>query len=131
MSPPRSTAASARHTELVVAFVDAAKTGNLQALTALLTDDARLIADGGGKAQAALNVLEGADHVARFLAGAISKGLTPETTLRFEPVNGQPGLIAEFPDGTCQTVAFEIEGMRIRAIYTVRNPDKLRHLSHT
>ena len=28
-----------------------------------------------------------------------------------------------------QTTAFEIEGGRIRALYVVRNPDKLRHLA--
>jgi len=30
-----------------------------------------------------------------------------------------------------QTAAFEIEGDVIRALYVVRNPDKLRHLATT
>jgi hypothetical protein len=33
------------------------------------------------------------------------------------------------PEGTVQTAAFEIEGDVIRALYVVRNPDKLRHLA--
>jgi len=33
------------------------------------------------------------------------------------------------PDGPVQTAAFEIEDDRIRAVYVVRNPDKLRHLA--
>ena len=31
--------------------------------------------------------------------------------------------------GLVQTAAFEIEGDVIRALYVVRNPDKLRHLA--
>ncbi len=47
-------------------------------------------------------------------------------------MNGLPGLIVEGEGGLIQTVAFEIgEDDRIRAVYVVRNPDKLRHLSPT
>ena len=63
----------------------------------MLASDARLVADGGGKAQAALNVIEGADRVARFLA-AVRKGFTDEM-LGFEMVNGLPGLILKGPPG--------------------------------
>jgi RNA polymerase sigma-70 factor, ECF subfamily len=51
--------------------------------------------------------------------------------LRFGPVNGLPGLIAYSPDGSVQTVAFEIVDVRVRTIYSVRNPDKLKHLTRT
>jgi RNA polymerase sigma-70 factor (ECF subfamily) len=33
------------------------------------------------------------------------------------------------PEGPVQTAAFEIEGGHIRALYIVRNPEKLRHLN--
>jgi RNA polymerase sigma-70 factor, ECF subfamily len=118
-----------RHAELVSAFVDAARSGDLDALMSMLAEDARLVADGGGKVQAAVNVIEGADRTARFIIGAAAKGLSEGTTLRFGPVNGLPGVIAVSPDGYLQTVAFEIEDDRIRTIYSVRNPDKLKHLT--
>ena len=51
-------------------------------------------------------------------------------TLRFATINGLPGVIVEAPEGPVQTAAFEIEGGVIRALFVVRNPDKLRHL-HT
>jgi RNA polymerase sigma-70 factor (ECF subfamily) len=35
----------------------------------------------------------------------------------------------EAPEGAVQTSAFEIEDGLIRALYVVRNPDKLRHLA--
>ena len=118
-----------RHEELVSAFVDAARSGDLDALMSMLAEDARLVADGGGKVQAALNVIQGSNRIARFIIGVGPKGLSEGTTLRFGPVNDLPGLIAHSPDGYVQTVAFEIEDNRIRTIYSVRNPDKLRHLT--
>ena len=42
-------------------------------------------------------------------------------------INGLPGFVVRSEEGV-QTTAFEIEGDRIVALYTVRNPDKLRHL---
>ena len=85
--------------------------------------------DGGGKVQAALNVIVGADRIARFIVGVTPKGLPEGTTARFGAINDLPGLIAVTPAGSVETVAFEIEDGRIRTIYSVRNPDKLRHLS--
>jgi len=49
--------------------------------------------------------------------------------MRFAKVNGLPGVIVDAPEGIVQTAAIEIEGDVIRAIYVVRNPDKLRHLA--
>jgi hypothetical protein len=57
------------------------------------------------------------------------KGLSEGATLRFGAVNGLPGMIAYSPDGYVQIVAFEIEDNRIRTIHSVRNPDKLKHLT--
>ncbi len=128
MARDRAADATTRHEELVVAFVDAARSGDLDALMSMLAEDARLVADGGGKVQAALNVINGADRIARFIIGVRTRGLSG-TTLRFGPVNGVPGLIAYSPDGYVETVAFEIEEDRIRTIYSVRNPEKLKHLT--
>jgi RNA polymerase sigma-70 factor (ECF subfamily) len=118
----------ARHAELMSAFVDATRSGDLQALTQLLAGDVRVVTDGGGKAQAALNVLDGADRAGRFLIGAARKGWRENFTLRFASINGLPGVLVDSPDGLVQTNAFEIEDGVIRALYVVRNPDKLRHL---
>ena len=97
-------------------------------LTRLLASDAKFVSDGGGKVAAALNVIEGADRVAAFLTGVVRKGWTDDITVRFDTINGLPGLIMSGPNGLVQTNAFEIEGDVVKAIYVVRNPDKLRHL---
>jgi RNA polymerase sigma-70 factor (ECF subfamily) len=118
-----------RHAELVSAFVAAARSGDIATLTRLLASDARVVSDGGGQVPAALNVIEGADRAAAFLAGVVRKGWTAEMSVRFDTINGLPGLILSGPRGLVQTNAFEIEGGVVKAIYVVRNPDKLRHLA--
>lgn len=127
--PARSGEIDARHAQLMSAFVQASRSGDLDSLTQLLAGDVRCVTDGGGKAAAALNVLNGAHHVARFLVGATRKGWRDDFTLRFATINGLPGVIVDAPEGPVQTAAFEIEGDVIRALYVVRNPDKLRHLA--
>lgn len=117
-----------KHAKLMSAFVAATRSGDLNALTQLLASDVRVVTDGGGKVLASLNVLEGNDRAARFLVGAARKGWRDEFTLRFATINGLPGIIVDSPDGPVQTSAFEIDGDAIRALYVVRNPDKLRHL---
>jgi hypothetical protein len=85
------------------------------------------------RSEAALNAIDGADRVARFLVDATRKRpgawWREDFILRFATTNGLPGVIVDAPDGPVQTAAFEIEGDVIRALYVVRNPDKLRHLT--
>ena len=119
----------AKHAELMSAFLAASRSGDADALTRLLASDAKLVTDSGGKVAAALNVIEGADRVAAFLAGVVRKGWTDDLTVRVDTINGLPGLIVSGPNGLVQTNAFEIDGDVVKAIYVVRNPDKLRHLS--
>ena len=128
-SSSRANEIDAKHAELISAFIAATRSGDLNGLTELLASDVRVVTDGGGKVQAALNVLEGADRSARFLIGVARKGWRDEYTLRFAVINGLPGVIVDSPEGLVQTSAFEIEDGRVRALYVVRNFDKLRHLA--
>ena len=119
----------AKHAELMSAFITASRSGDVAGLTRLLATDARVVTDGGGKVAAALNVIEGAERAAAFLAGAVRKGWTDDMMVRVDTINGLPGLIVTSPKGLVQTTAFEIDGDVVKAIYVVRNPDKLRHLA--
>jgi RNA polymerase sigma-70 factor (ECF subfamily) len=133
VSPTRGNEVDPKHAQLMAAFAAATQSGDLEALTRMLADDVRVVTDGGGKVRSALEVVEGAERAARFLAGVTRKGADAwwrdDFTVRFAPVNGLPGVIVDAPEGVMQTTAFEIDGDVIRAIYVVRNPDKLRHLS--
>ena len=131
ITPPRgpSQSIAPKHAELLTAFISASRSGDIETLTRLLASDARIVTDGGGKVTAALNVIEGADRVAAFLAGVVRKGFTDDMSVRFEMVNGLPGLLIVGANGLVQTNAFEFDGDVVRAIYVVRNPDKLKHLA--
>jgi RNA polymerase sigma-70 factor (ECF subfamily) len=124
-----ATAVQPKHAQLLNAFISASRSGDVNGLKNLLASDARVVTDGGGKVVAALNVIEGADRAAAFLSGAVRKGWKDDYSLRFDSINGLPGVIIMSSDGVVQTNAFEIDGDRIKAIYVVRNPDKLRHLA--
>lgn len=129
----RSGKIDAKHAQLMSAFAAATQSGDLNALTQMLATDVRVVTDGGGKVLAALNVIEGADRAAQFLVDVTRKRpgawWREDFRPRFAVINGLPGIIVEAPEGAVQTAAFEIEGDIIRALYVVRNPDKLRHLA--
>jgi RNA polymerase sigma-70 factor (ECF subfamily) len=128
--PTRSGQIDAKHAQLLSAFMAATQAGDLIALTQLLASDARIVTDGGGKAS---GVIDGADRVARLMVNAArphpGQWWRQDFTVRFATINGLPGVIVDAPEGVVQTAAFEIEGDVIRALYVVRNPDKLRHLA--
>src|SRR5262249_24736726 len=132
-APARSGEIDAKHMQLMSAFIAATGSGDLNALTQLLASDVRVVTDGGGKVRAARDVIDGADRAARFLVDVTRQRAgawwRPEFTLRFATINGLPGIIVDSPEGAVQTAAFEIEGEVIRALYVVRNVDKLRHLA--
>jgi RNA polymerase sigma-70 factor (ECF subfamily) len=131
--PARSDEIDPKHAQLMSAFAAATQAGDLNALIQLLASDARVITDGGGKVRAALKVIEGGDLVAQFLVEVTRKRpdawWRDDFRPRFATVNGLPAIIVEAPEGAVQTTAFEIDGEVIRALYVMRNPDKLRHLA--
>jgi RNA polymerase sigma-70 factor, ECF subfamily len=134
IAPPTSSGGiDAKHAQLLSAFTAATQSGDLNALMRLLASDVRVITDGGGKVRAALNAIDGADRVAQFLVDVTRKRpgawWRDDFKLRFAIINGLPGIVVDAPEGPVQTAAFEIEGDVIRALYVVRNPDKLRHLA--
>jgi RNA polymerase sigma-70 factor (ECF subfamily) len=110
------------------AFFAASRSGDVKALGKLLADDVRYQADGGGKRPALPRIISGADEVAGLL-GAIADMLKkmPSKLVQYTFINGLPGFITEEVDGL-QTTALLIDGDRIKAVYVMRNPDKLRHL---
>ncbi|MFN0247727.1 MAG: sigma-70 family RNA polymerase sigma factor [Kofleriaceae bacterium] len=127
---PRFTPNRDAEARLMGAFAVAASTGDVKVLASILAKDAVLYSDGGGKRRAALNPIYGADRITRFLEGVARKGERPTVAAAYQParINGLPGLVIHGDAGP-ETIAFETDGEQIIAIYIVRNPDKLKHLS--
>lgn len=114
---------------LMDAFVAACTNGDLEQLKDLLSEDAQLHSDGGGKRLAARNVIHSADHVARFILG-ILKQTQEKSELKVERaiINQAPGMLISDDDGLQTVLVFEGRNGRIQNIYMQRNPDKLARL---
>lgn len=126
---PRFEPGANAEARLVGAFAMAMVSGDVTGLAAILAEDAVFYSDGGGKRTAALNPIFGRDKIQRFFAGLLNKRKLPTAeTARPVRINGLPGFVLTEPEGL-ETIALEIDGERIVAIYAIRNPDKLRHLS--
>ena len=113
----------ARQAGLVRAFKRAWEAGDINSLIGILDPDATVTADGGGHVPSALRPIEGAEQVARFYTGIA--GRTLDVSIVECMVNGQPGLVARL-DGVVTVFAFDMAGDRIKRIFAVRNPEKLR-----
>lgn len=126
---PRFPVERTRGMEIAHAFFAASHGEGIGRLRALLAHDVRLHADGGGKRPAAGRVMIGIDEVGRALT-AIDRLLQGKygTLIRYAYVNGLPGFVTREADGIVQTTALLIDDGLIKAIYVMRNPDKLRHL---
>jgi RNA polymerase sigma-70 factor (ECF subfamily) len=114
-----------RQASVVRAFKQAWEAKDINALIGLLDPDATAIADGGGLATTFLRPIEGGEQIARAWVEIANRA--PSSMMFLErTVNGQPGLVAEH-DGVPVTVfAFDLAGDRIKHIWVVRNPEKLR-----
>ena len=121
---PKARVKREKHQELLWAFVRACAEGDASALFGLLKQDAVLYSDGGGKVQAAINPIYGADRIVRFILGLHKKGIGELRGFAVE-VNGAPGA-AVTRDGAPYLIhAVEVEGDRIRTVYYVMNPEKI------
>lgn len=127
---PRFTSSRDAEVRLAAGFAVAVTSGEVHAIAALLAEDAVLYSDGGGKRRSALRPIVGRDKVVRFLVGVQRKRVREHLAARTVParINGLLGFVVHDAEGTA-TLALETSGERIVAIYLVRNPDKLRHVS--
>ena len=116
---------TAQQAGIVRDFKQAWEAKDIDALIGLLDPDATAIADGGGLVSAALRPIEGAEQIARHYVDIAA--MTPSNvTILERTVNGQPGLVAQHDGVTVTVFAFDLAGDRIKHIWAVRNPDKLR-----
>jgi RNA polymerase sigma factor (sigma-70 family) len=116
---------TAQQAHIVRDFKQAWEAKDIDALIGLLDPDATATADGGDVATTFLHPIEGGEQIARAWVEIANRA---PSTMAFvqRTVNGQPGLVAQL-DGVVVTVfAFDVAGDRIKHIWVVRNPAKLR-----
>ncbi|RYF06004.1 MAG: RNA polymerase sigma factor SigJ, partial [Oxalobacteraceae bacterium] len=101
---PRFPISKDKSEAVAAAFYSASRTGDMQRLRALLTQDVIAVADGGGKVPASLIPLVGIDAVmARHAEMAILFSREPSRMLRFGRIDGLPGFLTIEAGGVHQT----------------------------
>ena len=104
--------------------MQAVQSGQREAMLGLLAEDARLIGDGGGKVASFPHPLAGGERIS-WLYYANVRRFAQRIVYRAAWINGSPGLL-RYVDGALESAqVLESDGLRIHAIYVVRNPDKL------
>ncbi|GAA0943847.1 RNA polymerase sigma factor SigJ [Actinocorallia libanotica] len=117
-------AAASAQAGIVRDFKRAWEAGDIDALIGLLDPGATAIADGGGLVSTALHPIEGAERIVRALLRL--SGRLHGLTILERTVNGMPGLVVQQDGATVTVAAFQVENERVKRIWAVRNPRKLR-----
>ncbi|KHK57323.1 RNA polymerase subunit sigma-24 [Ralstonia sp. A12] len=124
---PRFDVSDDAHRDLLERFAEASRSGQRDAIRALLADDAHLVGDGGGKVPSFTRIIQDAEQITKIYCELVRA----MGNIRYQHarVNGAPGLLRYVDDKLESAQSFVIENGRIVAIYVVRNPDKLAHIT--
>jgi RNA polymerase sigma-70 factor (ECF subfamily) len=127
---PRFPMEKGRGLQIAAAFFAASRRGDLDGLQSMLAEDVAVYSDGGGKRHAGLKPIRGIGDVLK-LHGSLARFWVKDGSevVGYGFVNGLPGFVTREADGLLQTTALLVEEGRVRAIYVMRNPDKLGHLT--
>jgi hypothetical protein len=112
---------------VVEQFMHALANADVGQLLNVLSPDATLFTDGGGKVTAPPRPIRGSERISVFLAGLPAKVpsvLSFHTTV----VNGQPGIVAHTNGQTIVVFSFKMDNGSIAELYAVVNPAKLKHV---
>lgn len=120
---PASSGADIRAVRILVAAIE---TGDVAAVAGILTDDAILWADGGGRVKSALNPIFGAERIVRFFVGILEKAAVSGAAIsaRIVDVNGETGLSLSV-GGMTDVISLEMRGEFVAGVRRISNPEKL------
>ncbi len=125
---PRFTPASGEQQKIVERFMMMLTTGDIAQMTDLLTEDAILYGDGGGKVPSIRKPLHGRDKIIKLFTGLLHKA--PENTrIEFAQLNGECSIIIYTNDEIFMVSIVSVADNRIHTIHNVLNPDKLAYLN--
>ena len=121
---PRHPVEAGEGRRLAAAFLQAARSGDLEGLKQLLHSDAVLLNDGGGIVRAAIRPIYGSDRIARMFESLTRRKIPPDETreVRF---NGLEGFMYLSDGKATDVILFDPWDGKIGRMYDVRNPEKL------
>ena len=117
--------------QVVEELLIAVAMGDIDGALARLAPDALCVSDGGATRRAARRPIVGATRVARFLINTTRK-VYDDASVELATINGCPGMIVSVKGEVDVVASFELDDDgRVAAIWMMRNPDKLGHLTGT
>lgn len=115
--------------QLAEAYFEAARKGDTQELSRLLSVDVRFEAGGGSFGPITTRILRGSRLVVPALELISQIPGKSETKLQqLAYINGLPGFVSREDNGHVETTAFEINEGRIDRIFVERDPERSDHL---
>lgn len=108
-------------------FLVALTTADVPTLLELIADDGVLLSDGGPDHRAARRPVIGPRRIARLLTSLRTK-LPPGSSVRMVSANAEPTVVAELDGRAVLTMTISADAERVRRIYVMVNPEKLRGL---
>jgi RNA polymerase sigma-70 factor (ECF subfamily) len=109
-------------------FLVATKTGDVESLMEVLAPDVVHISDGGGRVSAARRPIAGAETVARYLIG-LARNSMADMDVELATYNALPAIRFSSVGRLDSILMIEVDGALVRALYAIRNPDKLQPAS--
>jgi RNA polymerase sigma-70 factor, ECF subfamily len=119
------------HRRLLAAFTQAATGGDLDALLAMLVDDAVMITDGGSGGPSARGMrnlpvpLHGARRIAAFIAATARDS---DLAVEIHELNGQPALVFYEEDAPFAALLLGVADGRIHRVFFHADLARLRYL---
>lgn len=111
---------------LVEQFLVAWNRGDLDRLINLMAEDAAFYADGGGKVTASQKPLYGQIKIARFLLALKRSRLIPNFNSQTVLINNEIGIMNIINSQAQSIFSFQFMEHKIKTIFAVVNPDKLK-----
>jgi RNA polymerase sigma-70 factor (ECF subfamily) len=126
---PRFTVSTEHYHQVIESFINACQSGNLDGLVTLLTAEATIYSDGGGKAKAGTRPVTGHEIVARFIIGGLRVIADQDYTWTILELNGRPAIVVRINGKAFGVVQFELSTtQKIESIHFITNPEKINHL---
>ena len=115
--------------EIINELTNAITRADIEAVKKLLSEDIKLISDGGSKTSAARKTIFGKHDVTKLLQAINGKFKVPNAISKFAIINHKPALLYLLDEKIIRCIVFEINNGIIEDIFVVLNPDKLKKIN--
>ncbi|UOB16820.1 sigma-70 family RNA polymerase sigma factor [Abyssalbus ytuae] len=113
-----------QHTSFLENYIEIIKKGDMDSLEKLLAEDILLAADGGENIKVVRELTTGTRNVSKLIL-YVYKAFLNGLSFKVKIINHQPAILFYKEDVLYNCQVFELDGMKIKSIYSVVDPKKL------